>query len=86
MFDKDALQRGELEHWKNIAKQNRLERDHARRFVCRLLSMMSAGEAVVQNKALRKPKSFAKRFGWDCFEQSDSVQNLTPEADSADTP
>lgn len=86
MFDKDQLQRGELEHWMNIAKQNRLERDSARRFACRLLAAMSAGEAMVQYKSPRSPKSFAKRLRWDCFEQSDSVQNLTPEADSADTP
>jgi hypothetical protein len=69
-----------------LAEQYYKERDFARRWVCRLLAVMSAGEAMVQGKSCRTGKSFAKRLGWDCFEQSKEVQELAPEADSADTP
>ena len=61
------------------------ERDYARWTVCRLLAAMSKCEEV-QGKSGRTAKSFAKRLGWDCFKQSEGVQKLTPEADSADTP
>ena len=52
------------------------ERDEARRLWCQAMWLIGGVNPAQQ----------AKEKGWDCFEHSDSVQNLTPEADSADTP
>ena len=57
-------------------KNLRAERDEARWLWCMALWVWRH----------KDPVKYAKSKGWDCFEQSDSVQNLTPEADSADTP
>lgn len=68
-------------------KNLRAERDEARRELCRWSYFyyeqhIDLNEGPPCEGALKE----AERRGWDCFEQSDSVQNLTPEADSADTP
>lgn len=57
-------------------KNLRAERDEARRLWCQAMWLIGGVNPAQQ----------AKEKGWDCFEHSDSVQNLTPEADSAYTP
>lgn len=55
------------------------ERDEARREVC-------VAEAMLSPLGATTPRMEAAERGWDCFEQSEEVQKLSPRADSADTP
>lgn len=57
----------------------RQERDYARRTVCRLLAVMSTGQAMVQGKSGRTQQSFAKRLGWDCFLNADPADGNAAE-------